>query len=273
MTTKEQYTGQNKGRDRLAVSVAGIWQYQELIGTLAVAELKNRYQNTALGFFWSILSPLLLTLVLFFVFRNLFQQEQNFMINMLVGLIAWRFFILGTNACLYSVASKPSLVTKVYIPRQILVLSSALANFIGSFLEFLVLLPIIYILIHRIPVTILLLPLIHIIYFWIVFGIGLLLSSLFIYFRDLNQIWDVLLNALFFACPIVYPLSIVPERLLPYYMLNPVTQLIEMYRRIMVAGTLPGLNQLAITIGIGTLLFFVGTFVFNKLQRGFAEEM
>ena len=72
-----------------------MWQYRELIKNLTLVELKNRYQNTTLGFFWSILSPLLLALVLFLVFRNLFQQEENFLVNLLVGIMAWRFFTTG----------------------------------------------------------------------------------------------------------------------------------------------------------------------------------
>ncbi|MHB8086587.1 MAG: ABC transporter permease, partial [Dehalococcoidia bacterium] len=110
-------------------------KYRELIGTLTVVELKNRYQNTALGFLWSLLSPLMLALVLFIVFRYLFRQEPNFAAYLLVGLMSWRFFAVSTMSAVYSVVGKASLVTKVYIPREIIVLSSALANLISSLLE------------------------------------------------------------------------------------------------------------------------------------------
>jgi len=123
-----------------------MWQYRELIRNLTVADLKNRYQNTALGFFWSLLSPLLLALVLYFIFSHLFGREENFAINLLVGIMAWRFFANGTSSSLGAIVGKPSLVTKVYIPRQILVLSNTLANIISSLLEFIVLLPIIFVL-------------------------------------------------------------------------------------------------------------------------------
>src|SRR4030042_3248230 len=111
-----------------------MWQYRELIKRLTITEFKSRYQNTLLGFFWSILSPLLLTLVLYFVFRSLFKQEENFAINLLVGLMTWRFFASGTTSALFSVVGKPSLVTKVYIPRKILVLSNTLSSLISSLL-------------------------------------------------------------------------------------------------------------------------------------------
>jgi lipopolysaccharide transport system permease protein len=250
-----------------------MWQYRELIRNLTIVDLKNRYQNTTLGFFWSILSPLLFAFVLYFVFRHLFGAEENFAINLLVGLMAWRFFANGTSSSLYAIVGKPSLVTKVYLPRQILVLSTALSNLISSLLEFLVLVPMIFILLGNLPVTILLFPVVHLAYFWFIFGAGLLLSAFFVYFRDLNQIWEVLVNILFFCSPIIYPLAIVPNYLMPYYMLNPLTQIIVMYRDVMVAGNLPSLYSVLVVIGFAIAAYLVGSLVFSKLQRRFAEEI
>lgn len=250
-----------------------MWQYRELIRNLTAADLKNRYQNTSLGFFWSILSPFLLAIVLYFVFRNLFKQEENFAVNLLVGIMVWRFFATGTMSGLSSIVSKPSLVTKVYIPRTILVLSTALSSLISSTLEFIALLPIIFILLGSIPTTALLFPLVHLVYFWLVFGAGLLLGALFVYFRDLSQIWEVLLNILFFLSPIIYPLSIVPDRLLAYYLLNPLTQIIIIYRDVMVAGNLPSIGSLIIVIGFGAAVFLIGSLAFDRLQRRFAEAI
>jgi lipopolysaccharide transport system permease protein len=250
-----------------------MWQYRELIRNLTIVDLKNRYQNTSLGFFWSLLSPLLLAGVLYFFFRHLFGQEENFAVNLLVGIMTWRFFVNGTSSSLQAIVGKGSLVTKVYIPRQILVLSNVLANLISSLLEFVILLLIIFAILGHLPVTVLLFPLIHFIYFWFIFGAGLLLSSLFVYFRDLNYIWDVLTTVLFFCTPIFYPISIVPDYLLPYYQLNPITQFIGIYRNVMVAGAPPSLYSIVIAAGFAIAAYLVGSLVFNKLQRRFAEEM
>ncbi|MFC1938405.1 ABC transporter permease [Chloroflexota bacterium] len=250
-----------------------MWQYRELVQNLTIAELKNKYQNTTLGFFWSILSPLLLALVLYFVFRNLFSQEENFAVNLLVGIMSWRFFASGTASSLSSIVSKPTLVTKVYIPRQILVLSNVLSSLISTLLEFLVLLPILLVLLGNLPLTILLFPVIHVVYFWLIFGAGLLLSALFVYFRDLSQIWEVLVNVLFFMSPIIYPLSIVPDYLITYYMLNPLTRFIVMYRDVMVDGNLPSVGSLIVAISSCAGVFMVGSIIFGKLQRRFAEAI
>jgi lipopolysaccharide transport system permease protein len=250
-----------------------MWQYRELITNLTVADLKNKYQNTSLGFFWSLLSPFLLGGVLYIVFRHLFGQDKDYVSNLLVGIMAWRFFSVGTASALGAIVGKPSLVTKVYIPRQILVLSSTLSTLISSFLEFLILLPIIFILRDKLPPTLPLFALLHILYFWFIYSIGLILASVFVYFRDANQIWDVMLSILLFCSPIIYPLSIVPQYIMPYYMLNPITQVVIMYRAVMIGGTLPSLSGLAITLIFVAAIFSIGRFTFSKLQRRFAEEL
>jgi len=250
-----------------------MWEYRELIRNLAVAELKNRYQNTSLGYFWSILSPLFMALVLWFVFRKLFGGEDNYALNLIVGIMVWRFFSTGTCACLNSIASKPNLVTKVYIPRHILVFSTALSSLISSLLEFIVILPITFYLLGHIPWTVIFYPLAHVLLFLPVYGIGLLWASSFVYFRDLLQIWEVMLSILIYASPIIYPVTIVPAYLLKYYMLNPLTHFIIIYRDIMVNGTFPGWDSLLIVLIFGIGTFIIGNFVFNKLQRRFAEEL
>jgi len=120
---------------------------------------------------------------------------------------------------------------------------------------------------------VLLFPLIHLIYFWFIYGAGLLLSSLYVYFRDLNQIWQVVTQILFFCSPIVYPLSIIPDSLMPYYLLNPVTLFMGMYRDVMVVGDLPSLYSIVVVIGFAIAACLVGSFTFSKLQRRFAEEL
>ena len=248
-----------------------MWDYRELIKNLTLAEIKNRYQNTSLGFFWSILSPFLLAVVLWFVFRNVFQQEQNFSVNLLVGIMVWRFFAGGTSSALMSVVSKPSLVTKVYIPRSILVLSSLLSSLFASLLEVIILLPIIFALTGRLPATAVLFLLLFVPYFAITYGAGLLLAASYVHFRDLKHIWDVLINLLFFCSPIVYPLSAVPAELMQFYLLNPLTLVISAYRDVMVSGVLPPLSSLALVTGCGAAIFIIGHYAFNKMQRRFAE--
>ena len=140
-------------------------------------------------------------LVLYGVFSNLFRMNQeNFALYILVGLITWRFLANGTSAAISSIVGRPSLVTQVYIPRQILVLSTILSCFISSLLEFSILIPLLIIVGVTITPYILFFPIAHVIFFFIVYGLSLMLAALYVYYRDLNQIWQVIIQ-LFFSVP------------------------------------------------------------------------
>src|SRR5271157_3141277 len=184
-----------------------LYDYRELIKNLVISDLKVKYANSILGFAWSMLNPLLMMLVLYVVFSNFFGSGGSFILYILTGLLVWRFFSIGTTSALASIVGKPSLVTKIYIPREILPLSSTLSSLISSILEFCVLVPLLFIFGVNISLTILLFPVLLALFFLIVYGFALILSSLYVYFRDLNNIWDVLMQVGFFACPIMYPLS------------------------------------------------------------------
>jgi lipopolysaccharide transport system permease protein len=251
-----------------------ITNYRDLIWNLTISDLKIKYQNSILGFGWSLLNPLLMMLVLYAVFINVFRfSQENFALYLLVGLIVWRFFAIGTSTAMVSVVGRPGLVTKIYIPRQILVLSTTLSCFISSILEFCVLIPLIIVFGIKITPGILFFPLVHGIYFFIVYGISLILASLFVYYRDLNQIWDIVVQLGFFLSPIVYPLSIIPTKYIPYYILNPMTVLVETYRNFLIYGSLPGLRSVLYLIFAGIILLLVGTGIFRRLERRFAEEI
>ena len=114
---------------------------------------------------------------------------------------------------------------------------------------------------------------IHLLYFAIVYGISLVLASLYVYYRDLNQIWEVILQMGFFASPIVYPLTLVPEKYMLYYMLSPITRLMEMYRDILLYNTIPGIFYFSIVAGSGFVFLVVGAVIFKRLSPRFAEEV
>ena len=251
-----------------------IIKYRDLIWNLTITDLKIKYQSSALGFAWSLLNPLLMMLVLYFVFVNMFRFNQdNFALYILVGLITWRFLANGTSIAMSSIVGRSSLVTKIYIPRQILVLSTTLSCFISSLLEFCVLIPLLFVFGVKITPYILFFPIVHGIFFFIVYGISLMIAALYVYYRDLNQIWDVLIQLGFFLSPICYPLSVIPVKYLSYYLLNPVTVLMEMYRNFLLYGIAPApLSTLYIVI-VGIVLMFAGMAVFKRLERRFAEEI
>jgi lipopolysaccharide transport system permease protein len=251
-----------------------LWDYRELIGNLVVSDLKIKYADSMLGFAWSLLNPLMMMVILYLVFSNVYKSTQeNFVIYLLIGILSWRFFSLVTTSSLEAIVAKESLVKKIYIPREILTLSMVISGLISSFLEFLVLIPLLVVLGVGIYPAILLFPVVQLLFFLIIYGLSLILSSLYVYFRDLNQIWGVAIQLGFFLCPIVYPLSLVPAQYQAYYLLNPVTRIMVMYRDIFLSGTVPGLSDFLVVLAFVAFFLIVGNLVFSRLARRFAEEV
>lgn len=249
-----------------------LMQYRDLIWNLTITDLKIKYQSSVLGFAWSLLNPLFMMLVLYFVFSNVFRfTQEHYALYILVGLIAWRFLANGTSVAMMSIVGKPSLVTKIYIPRQILVLSSTLSSFISSILEFCVLIPLLFIFGANITPYVLFFPIVHVIFFFIVYGLSLMVAAMYVYYRDLTQIWEVVIQIGFFLSPIVYPISMIPAQYLPFYVLNPVTIIIETYRNFLIFGLPPGLKSMVYLVISAVIMMVAGNALFNRLERRFGE--
>jgi len=241
---------------------------------LAQKDFKVRYRNSVLGFLWSLLNPLAYMVVLTIVFSLMLRVNiPNFAAWLLIGLLIWRFFQVGTTQSLSSIIGNQSLVSKVYVSRYVIVLANNLANSIGSALEFLVLLPLLVVLGINLTPYALLLPLILFLEFLLIFGLSLSLSSLNLKYRDFYQLWEIAMQLGFFLSPIVYDGSFIPSRYQFVYSLNPVTRLIELARDILLGRRLPTtFENIVILLGIG-LLLVIGIVIFRSLEPKFAEEL
>jgi lipopolysaccharide transport system permease protein len=249
-----------------------ITEYRDLITILTISDLRVKYQSSVLGFAWSLINPLFTLLILYVVFSRIYQMSgSTFVLFLFVGIVTWRFLANGTTRGMASIVNNPGLVKKIYIPRHVLVFSSVLSSLISSILEFVVLFCIIFILGVQFSLTVLLFPLVFFLFFLIVYAVSLFLSSLYVYYRDVNQVWEVLLQAGFFLVPIVYPISVIPEQYLQLYLLNPITVIIEIFRDILIYGTLPPATYLAYTAIVAIVLLAAGKLLFTKLERRFAE--
>jgi len=248
--------------------------YLDIVIVLAKKDFKLRYRNSVLGFMWSLLNPLGYMLILTLVFSLLLHSNvPNFAPWILMALLIWRFFQVGTTQSLYSVLNNSSLVTKIYMPRTLIVLSSNVANLIGSSLEFAVLLPLLFLLGVQPDVHILFLPVIILMEFLLIFSLSLLLASLNLKYRDFSQIWDIAIQLGFFVSPIVYDQSLVPSRFQFWYSLNPVTHLIGATRALFFDHQLPSGYDFLVILSFTAILMAVGFAVFSHLQVKFAEEL
>lgn len=246
--------------------------HRDLILNLTLKDFRLRYRGSVLGFFWSLLNPLAMMVVLSFFFSTLFRENiADFPVFVLPALLVWRFFSVATMSSLESIAGNKSLITKVYFPRWLLVLSNNLANLIGSSLEFLVLFPLMLLLGGKVTPFVLLIPIILATETFLVFGISLMLSAVNVYYRDFSQVWDIFLQAAFYLSPIFYSESIIPSRFQFIYSLSPTTRVIEAARSIIYYGRPPALSDFLIILVASGVFLLIGAAIFNALEKRFAE--
>jgi lipopolysaccharide transport system permease protein len=248
-------------------------QYKEIVRALVITELKLRYKNTFLGFLWAMLEPLAFIFVFFFVFTKLFKPDiENYASFLLIGFISWNFFLYGTST-MNSIVSKEKLITKIYFPRELIIFSSSIVVLITSAIEFLILLLVLMALNLKITVNIIYLPLLILIQYLFILGIALTFNAFYVKFRDLNHIWSVLTQAMFFMTPIIYPNSLLMTQA-PYLLIfNPMAHFITNYRRILLYGQPLALNSVILLFLISLLFFIVGLLIFNYKKDTFADEV
>ena len=251
-----------------------IWNYRHLIKKLAISDFKLRYKNSVLGFFWSLLEPLLMLIVLYIVFTNFMRvQIKHYQLFLLMGIISWNMLARGTAMSLNSILGKPSLIKKVYFPREVLIISSSITALMMTLLEFIVFGIFMAVFAVMPGATIVYFPAIIFIEFLLVLGLSFALASLNVFYRDIQYIWTVVLQAGFFAAPIIYPVSIIPEKYVWIIKLNPMTSIIEMLRGSVIYSTSPTIGDAGFIIASALVVLASGYLIFLKLESRFAEEM
>jgi lipopolysaccharide transport system permease protein len=228
-----------------------------------------------LGFFWTLLHPLLLLLVLYLLFRNrLGGQIEHFRIYLLIGIIHWSFFSTATTKAVNSIVQRRELVVNVFFPREILVIGDVGTVLISFVLEILVLFA--FIAAEGIPVrmTWLLLPAIVALQTLLVVGFGLLLAGLKVFLQDIERIWTITLRIGFFLVPIFYTPDIIADEMQRrIFLLNPLTRIMGFSREILLQGTVPSPLWMAYTLGFGAALVFLSLRLFKRLEPSFAERL
>ncbi len=246
----------------------------DLVKILVKRDFKLRYQRSALGFLWSLLNPLGMMLVLTIVFSGFLRtQIPNFAAFVLVGLLIWRFFALGTSLSAWTITGNPGLVSKVYIPRYLLVLSSNLSSAIAAALEFVVLFPLMLFLGLSLSVHALFLPALLILELVFIFGVSLALASLNLFYRDFYQLWEIALQLGFFVTPIFYDISQVPKEFSFFFTLNPMSRFVVAVRKILLLNISPSFGDFVGILVSALVSLAIGLVVFQRLEPRFAEEV
>lgn len=251
-----------------------IWNRKTLLWNFAISDLKIRYRNSALGFLWTILEPLLMLLVLYIVFTNIFNTKiEHFGMYLLVGIIMWNMLSRGTEIGLNSIVSRSGLVKQIYFPREIPVISAVLTSLMMLSFEFIVfgIFTVVFQFIP--PPSIIFLPLVLLLEFILVLGISLPLAVLNVRYRDIQFIWRIVLQAGFFLTPIFYKIDVLPENIKNIIMFSPIVQIIDIGHNIALYDTVPTLDSVIIAVGTTCTVFFVGYLIFRKSQKGIIEEL
>lgn len=247
---------------------------RNLVWTLAWGEFKQRYKNSVLGYFWSLLEPLLMLVVLYVVFSNLMRvQVEYYQLFLLLGIILWNFLSRSTTMGLNAVLGKPSMVQKIYFPREVLVISSCITALLMSVFESAIFL--LFMAYFRIPLSanLVYVPLIIALLFLLSMGLSLALAALNVFYRDVQFIWAVLLQAGFFATPILYPLTIFDENLQRIFLLNPMAHILSTARETIIYASPASAASLLYAGVAAGLALIIGCLVFAHYEPRFAEEI
>ncbi len=265
--------------------VRDLVRYRDLVRNLVVRDLKVRYRNSVLGFLWSLVNPLLMMVVFTVVFTVLAGDAGivNFPLFVLCAILPWNFFSGSVMGAVGSIVGNAHLINKIYFPREILPLSTVLANLV-HFLLALIPLFAMMLLFHA-PFTpyLLLLPVVILTQLAFTLGIAFFLSCLNVFFRDTGVIMDVVLMAWFFLTPVFYPMERLPQskeflgltldvqRIM--YIANPMSSIIATYRSLLYYGTPPALDFFSRTVVTALAVLAIGYLFFNHYAPVFGEEV
>ena len=257
-----------------------LFRYRGLVLALVARELKARYRGSVLGFFWSFINPLLLLLVYSFVFtivipRGQLVEIEPYAVFLFCGLLPWTWFSSSLSDGANVLIVNGNLIKKVMFPAEILPMVAVISNMV----HFLLGLPILvgFLVFHAVPLRLAELawfPFVVIVQFILTLGFAMVLSALTVHFRDIKDLLANLLTLWFFATPIIYPMSAVPERGKFYMDLNPFAHLAISYQEILFYEGPVGHWKWLIALALaGVVLFFLGYALFDRLRDSFAEEV
>ena len=259
-------------------------QNKALLSELVRTDFKLRYQGSALGYAWSLMKPLLLFIILYVVFvyfLRIGKDVPHFPVYLLLGIVMWNFFTEMTTQSLGSIVVRGDLIRKIRIPRWMIVFSSSISATINLFLSLIIVA--IFMIINQVPFTfgLLLLPVYIGVLYVLALGVSLFLAAAYVKYRDLSYIWEVILQAGFYATPIIYPLQMVHnevfERIL---MLSPIAFSIQGARNhtitdhALTTSTVWGSAMyVVIPIGVTLLILLYGVYYFRSQADSFAENI
>jgi lipopolysaccharide transport system permease protein len=259
----------------LALRLGELWSYRELLGFIAWRDVSVRYKQSVLGVLWALLTPLVTVSIFTLIFGRVAKIPSDgvpYPVFCYVGLLPWLFFAQSVQRATVSMVAERNLLTKIYFPRLIVPISSTLAPLVDLVIASSLLAAMMawYGVIPT-PHALYVVPL-CLLWTWLVaIGVGALLSALNVYFRDVGQMIPFLIQVWMYASPVVYPTSLLPERLRWLHALNPMVGVIDGLRSALVVGVAPEGPAIAVPLVVSLVLVVIGIGCFARMERSFAD--
>ena len=254
----------------MSVYIQNFMKFQPLLSELISRDIKIKYRKSVLGVLWTLLNPLLMMIVLSVVFSNLFRFDiENFPLYLLSGQIIFNFYNDATSTAMTAIIGNAALIKKVYVPKYLFVISRVFSSFINLMASFTALMLVMIatraelhwtVILSLIPLALLML---------LSLGIGLILAAFTVKFRDIMHLYSVFTTVLMYLTPVIYPMSILPEWLEKIVLLNPLTNILMMFRDVMINNTLFDFWALIVAIVETAFFMVMGLYVFYKNQDQF----
>ena len=255
-------------RRPVATELKNLWTYRGLLMLLVSRDLTVRYKRSTLGVWWTLLNPLLTTAVLWVVFSNFFRFEipgVPFVVYLLTGILLITFFSQGVMATGSAIVNSSSILSKVYVPAEVFAVAGSIAAAVNFGIS---LIPLVVIQLFftdlGIPWTVLLVPLPALCLLLLVAGLGLLVASAAVYFYDVLDLTAVFTQLIGYLTPTFYPLSIVPDRFLPFVYANPLYSYLAVFRGFMYEGSFAPGWTFAVMIGTSIGFLILGVWIFTR---------
>jgi ABC-2 type transport system permease protein len=255
-----------------------------LLKQLVKTDFKLRYQGSVLGYAWSLLRPLFLFVILYIVFGVFLKAKGNiphYPVYLLLGIVLWNYFAEVTAGGVGAIVGRGDLLRKINFPKYVIILSGSFSAFINLLINFAVIG--VFMFFGHVELTwraIIILPLVAEL-FVLSIGLAFFLSALYVRFRDVSYIWEVIMQGAFYATPILYPMSLIPHRAAKVLVLNPMAQIIQDARYVMVTTKTETISQVfggdkwiwAIPLGLTTVIAILAAVYFRSRSKYFAEEI
>lgn len=254
----------------MSTYIQNFQKFRPLLSELIARDIKTKYRKSILGVLWTILNPLFMMIVLSVVFSNLFKFDiEYFPVYLLSGQLIFNFFSESTTNAMGAIIANGPLIKKIYVPKYMFVISRIFSSSINLLASFTALIFVMLAMRVDLHYTVLLvpIPLIFIIFFSL--GIGLILSAIAVKFRDIVHLYSVFVTALMYLTPVIYPMSILPEWLEKIVLINPITNILIMFRDVMMSNTVPSITSIVIAIIETAIALALGLYVFYKSQDTF----